>query len=400
MIQKKTYIIGFLLALFGISSLIQVASAAINERGVLNPGEYTIDFFILTNRTTLEREELINNKLIYLDSGEWIDFKAEGPLSLYLVNETEMASFITVGNFVAKYSEVNTTSVKKQVSFENLKSDYGFEPYLKEDLLDDKGEKNQDLEIIKVYIIIINEATEPYKYILRYDYTNYYTDFADQFFAHLIFICFFAVGLKMVHDGIKAKEINVYEAYMMKGYGFGFVLGGLATCAWKFYDYYLETNPAEEWEKVFILDIGSEVFGSNLLSFVTFFCLGFSILFISLTVERTVQKKPIPYYTYSLIVAETLFIVAMAVPTIALYIIYVWIAILVVAGINCVFTYVKLILSTTGILRKKALWVFLGIFLTFATLALRNFVLPNTPINVLAIVFIFVSYHGVKMKTL
>ena len=229
---------------------------------------------------------------------------------------------------------------------------------------------------------------------------NYYSEFADQFFAHLLFIIFFAVGFKMIYDGIKTKDINEFEAYMMKGYGFGFVLGGLATIAWKIYDYYNETNPAEEWEKVFTLDIGSKVFGSNLLSFLTFFCLGFSILFISLTVERTVQKKPIPYFTYALIVAEALFIVAMAVPSIALYIIYVWIAILVVAGVNCVITYVKLILSTTGVLRKKALWVFLGIFLTFATLTLRNFVLPNTPINALAIVFIFVSYHGVKMRTL
>ena len=136
--QKKAYYIGALLAVLGMSTLIQLASAKIDERGVLNPGEYFIDSFTLNNRTTVDREELESRNIYIFNNGEkWIDFQAEGPLSLYLANETEMASLVSLGTFNAKYSETNTTSVNLQITYEGLLSNYGFEPVLKEDLVDD-----------------------------------------------------------------------------------------------------------------------------------------------------------------------------------------------------------------------------------------------------------------------
>ncbi len=203
--------------------------------------------------------------------------------------------------------------------------------------------------------------------------------------------------IKLVYDSRKRKEDNPHEAHMMKSYGLGFLFGSIATFAWQIYDYYVEANPNEEWKGIFELDIGSPVFGDNILSFATFFCLGFSIVFISNTVERDVQRRK-PILTNILIFAECLFLVAMFYPVIALYIIYAWIVVLSITGVNIVITYIKLIWSTTGEVKKKALFVFLGVFLTFASLAMRNFILPNMIPNAIGVFFIYVTYFAVKMK--
>jgi hypothetical protein len=139
------------------------------------------------------------------------------------------------------------------------------------------------------------------------------------------------------------------------------------------------------------------IFTDIILSFATFVSLGFSIMFMSNTVERKVQNKKIPIFTYILLVAELLMLAGLLVPEMLLIVTYPWIAALLLAAFNVLATYIKVARITTGALKRQAISVLLYLTALYLSMALlRVLINPELFANALSSIFVIGLYNSLK----
>jgi hypothetical protein len=139
-------------------------------------------------------------------------------------------------------------------------------------------------------------------------------------------------------------------------------------------------------------------FSAQTLSFVTFTALGFSLVFMSWTVEKNVQNRKVPYLTYFLLANQGALIVGIFVPALLYVVIFTWIASLALVAVNIAFAYIKATAASTGQLRKKSLFILFGLLFTFTFIILRDYVRPNFVGNFVVICFMIFLYKGLKME--
>jgi len=214
-------------------------------------------------------------------------------------------------------------------------------------------------------------------------------------------LAFSWLGFQLIIDGLKEKkdEEDLQASIYIK-YGFGFLMGSLATASWEVYNWYKVYHPREDLNpSLAFKDMPFEAIAGNLLTFLTFLCLGLSILFISWTVERDVQQKKIPYLTIALIVAEVFMAIGIVVISILPVVIVLWLIAMILSLINVLGAYLKIILNTQGQIRKKVSFIFIGLLGTFGCIGLRDFFEVNFMFNFAGAIFILVLYRGIaKIK--
>lgn len=376
---------------------IQSAAATINVAGSLFPDEFRIQTFE-SNNVTDNNIGIESNKWINWQPGKnQIEFDASGELSIYLVNETEMANWVNKASFTSKKAWINITSLNNvQLSYDVLTSEaYGFEPTIRESVND-----TRTYAIVIVYIIIVNEGIEEVKYSFQFDQINEFILFLEDFFRLLLIIAFFTFGILLLWDFKQTKEENKIRAEIYLNYGIGLIIAGIAVASWKVYHWYRMLNPSDVWVQVFVWKTAPEnfLFSSTIFTFFTFLALGFSIIFISYTVEINVQQRKKPIMTIILFAMEILIIFGTIFTQIINILIYIWIVVLIFTGLNIVYTYIVLIKKSTGIVRKKAIFTIIGISLVFAFIGLREFIIPEFICNATGFVSMFLFYAGLKME--
>lgn len=393
--RRITAIILFESVLFYVL-FVQSAAATINVAGSILPDQFRIQTFESNNLTdnTIGVE---SNKWINLQPGKFqIEFEASGELSLYLVNETEMAKWVSEASFISKKAWINITSLYDVLlSYDVLTSEsYGFEPIIRESVND-----TESYSFVIVYILIINERTEEVQFSFQFDQINELLSFFEDFFRLVLIVVLFGIGILLVRDFKKTKVEDKIRAEIYLNYGIGLIIAGFALASWKVYHWYRILYPSDTWLQSFIWADAPEdfLFSSSIFVFFTFVALGFSIFFISYTVENNVQQRKKPILTILLLIMEVMLIMGTVFTQIINIVIFIWIVVLILTGLNIVFTYALLIKSSAGIVRKKAIFTILGITLAFAFLALREFIIPEFICNATGCFSLFLFYSGLKM---
>jgi magnesium-transporting ATPase (P-type) len=149
---------------------------------------------------------------------------------------------------------------------------------------------------------------------------------------------------------------------------------------------------------------------SNILAFVTFACIGGSLIFMSNTLERDIQQRKVPFFTYFLLATEIAIIAFGAGTAVALntsafsivqtllgVIVYVWVVSLVLVALNIVIAYIKVAAQATGSLRSRAVLLLVSLLVVFVVLVLREFINPPFLPDGIGILFAFGLYKGVLM---
>src|SRR6056297_2003753 len=171
--KKITY---FLLSclLFG-SMFISITKVAadIDRKEELQPGEYHIEKLQYNNQTASERRSTNRLRLInFAQEQEYLKFASESPMNVFLVNESETASWIANETINAKKSWENKTRINQDITYENLLN-WGFEEKI---FQKDSGENFKE---ISFYVVVVNQNTGVNSYTLRYDYENEFGSFVD-----------------------------------------------------------------------------------------------------------------------------------------------------------------------------------------------------------------------------
>ncbi len=375
-----------------------LVSGDIDRSSYLEPREAEYYDFQYDNETALAKQESAKKLIINFENNkDMFKFQSSYPLNVYLVNESEYSEFRFNGFDEGQENliKMNWSSVKElnlEITYEKLK-EFGFEGEIE---VDPEGKKKK---LIHVFVIVFNPRDELAEYYLRYEYENELSIFLNEFFRHVVFLCFLGVGIKLLLDAQKIKPENEKLAHIYENYGFGLCIGGVATVAWKIYHWYFQLNLSERWKQTFRFENmpANLQLSNNYLTWVTFTALGLSIVFMSNTIERDVQQKKIPYFTLSLIFMQIALIIGILVPRALLVIFLTWVAVVIFTVFNIFITYIKMLINTTGEVRKKAIFILVGLILAFGLIGLRDFIRPEYIGNGLGVIGIFMLFQGIKM---
>nr|MDO8108702.1 hypothetical protein [Candidatus Sigynarchaeota archaeon] len=393
--KRTTIYLSIILSVMFFVVMFRPVSAVINFKKDLLPNQFHIEYYEYSNNTDTDAARNAQTHLVLYKEGEAISFIAEKNCSLFLLNETEMLHFVGGQPFISKHIWANITLVELAISYQLLTVDYEVETYL----FNKTGEK--PAQIATMYFAVRNEVNDTNYISLRVGYKNELLAFIDDFFRVVVFFTFFYFGMKLLFDARQArKENQASKTHMFKNYGIGFLFGGFTTGIWEVYHWYTRLDPSEVWIQPLAFEQMPDVpiFSKNLLSFVTFVALGFSILFMSNTVEKMVQGKKIPFFTYILLVAELLVISCIFIPVILLYVVYIWIGTLALAAVNVIITYIKVSRITTGQLKKQALSILISLIVMYLSISLvRIYVQPEFIGNISCTIFTICLYSSLKL---
>jgi hypothetical protein len=362
------------------------------------PGQSYFERYEYSNNTDAYAERHAQTHLVLYYEAETVSFSSEKLSSLFILNETEMLRFTAGQNFTAKKAWSNTTSVQETLSYQKLTDEYGVEAYL----YNKTGER--PARIASMYFAVRNEVNDTNYFSLRVGYKNSLVIFIGEFFGILVTFVFFYFGGKLLLDARQAqKEDQISKKHMYNNFGIAFFFGGLTTLAWELYRWYLRLEPTLIWSNPFSFErMPVEqilVISTNVLSFAAFASLGFSIMFMSNTVERAVQKKKTPLFTYILLAAGLLMVAGILYPEMLVVIIYPWVIAIVLASLNILTAYVKIARIGSRILRRQAISIVTFLITLFTSITVvRVLVAPEFIGNGLSAVFSIGLYASIKIR--
>jgi hypothetical protein len=388
--KSRFYIIFSILVLIFLTNF---ASAAIRIKPTLEKGENFIYSYERAEKSDEDLEYKKSRNLMFWTNELFFHFESEANCSILIVNATQRTDYLVGSNITPKMRWDNITTLDLKILYSTFE-EMGLE-YV--NITQDDGTIER---VIRLFFIIENEVDESNTFSFRIEDRNELREFMDLAFEQLIYITFFLLGFRLIYHSFEAKKNQeAVKSKIMVNYGLGLIMGGLATLGWEFYHWYRKLNPSDSWEKIFVIeDFPIDLISGTYFTWGTFLCLGFSIMFMSLTVERDVQQRKMPYLTYFLILMQSLILLGLFVLVILPYVLIVWIAVLVLTVINIGVAYLKIIFASTGSVRKKATIILIGIVLTFAVIGLRDFILPNFVPNALGCIFAVVMYKGILLE--
>lgn len=393
--RRTTILSAMLFAGLLVVIIARPVSAAIDTKMELVQGGYYIEYFEFSNRTEASAERQAQTRLVLFREHPSISFMSENPCSLYILNETEMLNLVSNAPFVAKKAWTNITSHQELVQYQKLTEEYGVETYL----VDKPG--GQPTMMAAMYFAVVNEADDHTQFSLRVAFANPLVTFFEDFFRIVVSFVFFYFGVKLLRDARQASRENLEsKKHVYKNYGIAFFFGVLTTSVWEVYHWYARLDVTSSWLKPleFARMPDLPLFTANILSFVTFVSLGFSIIFMSNTVERMVQSKKVPILTYLLLAVELLMVACIFVPDILLYVFFAWIGVLFLAAINILLTYIKIARITSGALKRQAIWITTCLVALYLSISLgRTLVTPEILGNVLSTIFIIGLYNSLRV---
>jgi hypothetical protein len=398
--MKRSYL--FATIFLGVLCLIMMlkpGSAAINYEKELmprpGPGSFHVEYFEYSNYTEADALKNAQTHLVLFSEAQKISFASERACSLFILNESEMLHYVNGMPFVAKRTWANITTVDEELTYQKLVGEYGIETY------EFNKAGDRVTKYAAMYFAVQNEVNNTNRFSLRVGYKNEFVIFVEDFFRIVITFVFFYFGMKLLLDARQArKENQLSKTHMYKNYGIGFFFGGITTLVWEIYHWYARLDATESWIQPLKFDAMPDIpiFSKNLLSFVTFMSLGFSIMFMSNTVEKMVQNKKIPIFTYILLAMELLMIGCIFIPQILLFVFYPWVIALILDAANVLITYLKVAHITSGGLKKQAISIFLYLLLLYVSISLvRTLVVPEFAGNILSSFFVVGLYNSLRM---
>ncbi len=398
--MKRSYVIATIfLGALCLITMLKPGSAAINYEKELMPDQFHVEYFEYSNNTEADAAKSARTHLVLFAETQKISFVSENLSSLFILNETQMLRFVNGTSHTAKKTWANITSVEEELTYQKLVGEWGIESYLFNKTAQDPEAK--PYRYAAMYFVVLNEANATNSFGLRVGYKNEFLIFLEDLFRVVVTFVFFLFGAKLLLDARQArKEKQVSKTHMYKNYGIGLFFGGLTTFIWEVYHWYARLDPAETWLQPLVFNDMPDVpiFSKNILSFVTFMALGFSIMFMSNTVEKMVQNKKIPIFTYILLVMELLMIGCIFFPSVFIYVFYPWVIALGLDAANVLITYLRVAHMTTGDLKKQAMSImFYLLFLYLCISLVRTLVVPEWVGNILSSFFIIGLYKNLTM---
>ncbi|MEX2684827.1 MAG: hypothetical protein Q6373_024855 [Candidatus Sigynarchaeota archaeon] len=385
------------MAFSGVLLLVMLCSpvSAIDTKRELMPGQYHIEYFEYSNRTEADAERRAQTHLVVYKDIDMISFTSEKKCSLFIMNKTQMLAFVENGTLDAKQSWPNITSYQEILHYKTLTEEYKVETYL----FNKTGGK--PTWFAAMYFVVRNEVNSTNYFSLRVCYRNQFMTFLEDFFRIVVSFIFLYFGIKLFGDARQAlKENQPSKRHIYNNYGISFLFGTLTTAVWEVYHWYARLEPSESWLQPLSFSQMPDfpIFSANILSFVSFASLGFSVIFMSNTVEKIVQNRKVPLFTYILFAMEALVIACIFVPAILLYVFYVWLGTLLLASINVLATYIKVARITSGDLKKQAILITVCLLTLYLSISLvRTLVVPEFVANILSTIFIFGLYNSLRM---
>jgi hypothetical protein len=366
----------------------------------LFPGEAYTQKCEYNEKTDIDNRNIPKTQLVIYLEPEALWFESEKPCSVYVVSETQ---FI-VGNasnwtsFTPGKAWVNRTHIYEELSFVKITSPvpggWGM-PVTVQDLAG-----SDPVNVTTFHIVVINEASGNNTFVLRYLEKSPFLQFVHDFTYNLIVVLFFAFAILLLVESRRVGKDNPIRGNILKNYSAGLVFGGVGTGAWEVWHWVGYYVPSNSWADYLAFQGMPSFlpFSAQTLSFVTFTALGFSLVFMSFTVEKSVQNRKIPYLTYFLLANQGALIVGIFVPALLYVVIFTWIASLALVAVNIAIAYTKAMAASTGQLRKKSIFILFGLLFTFLFIILRDYVRPNFVGNFVVIIFMIVLYKGLKME--
>jgi hypothetical protein len=334
--------------------------------------------------------------ILYQDPKSW-DYLSTNLTSIYIVNETEAVKGLNMNwsltTFTPKLVIDNVTSHSwPEITYQVVTETWRVE---NDTTVTSSGETVYNAVL---YIVIMNEVDGYTQFSVKWETANVLVASLNDMFENLIYIVLFICGTALLiryHAERKRAYLN---------YGLGLIAGGVATFVWKAFYYWRGSDPFVNWNKTFLYPEMPNVLGftGNVLSFVSFVSLGLSLMFMSNTVEKDIQNKKIPFFTYFLLLLELAVIVfafllklSIELQSTFTVIMYAFIGAFLAVAANLVFTYIKLAVQTTGIVKRKAILIILSLGLTIGGVVLREFLRPVFIPNMMGTVFTLVFYKAI-----
>lgn len=395
--MKKYYLyLSIFLCLTCFLLLLKPASALIDTTKELNPHQSFIEYYEYANTTDPSAVKNSQTHLILYSQPETISFQSEYNCSVFVLNKTEMLNFVNGSSFIAKKTWANVTSIQETITYQELTVDWGADTFI----YNQSGQS--PVKYAAVYFAVRNEINGSNYASLRVGYQSEFLTFLDDLCRTLVCIMFFYFGMKLIFDARQAKkERQPSKPHIYKNYGIGLIFGGIATGVWEIFHWYARLDPSSTWFNP--LEIAqmpnNPIISKNILSFVTFISLGFSLVFISNTVEKMVLSRKVPILTYLLVATEILLISCMFVPTLLIYFFYPWIVTLALAAINIIITYIRVAHVATGRLKQQAINIVITLTAMYLSIALvRILVQPEYIGNIVCIIFMIGLYKSLKIS--
>ena len=238
---------------------------------------------------------------------EEMKFLSSDKTSVYIFNETEYAIAIQTGwdwdNLVPKKSWTNITELTVQLSYDLIHENWGVENKTVEDTK--TGEK---MGSVTLWVVVVNEMDSATKISLKWlTRSTIITNLDITFEIVLPIVFFYLTALILIHRKKEMLNNEPMKAQVYLNYELGLLIGGVAATIWVVYRTIRSENPTIWWsEALDFAELPIEGISTSLLILITLVCLGGSVVFISNTVERNIQRKQKPTFTYLLIVMEIL----------------------------------------------------------------------------------------------
>lgn len=394
--NRTTICAAILFSSLFIFTILEPASAVIDVKKELMQDKSYIEYYEYSNNTDADAARSAQWHLVLYSERETISFASEKKCSLFILNETEMLNFVAALPFVAKKTWANITSVDMVLTYQVLTEEFGVETYL----YSKAGAK--PARFAAMYFAVRNEVNSTTYFSLRVGYKSELLNFLNQLFGIVISFAFIFFGARLLLDAREAgKGGKPSKKHMYNNYSIAYFFGGLTTLLWELYRWYQRLDPTETWIRPFRFEQMPveqiPIFSENIFSFVTFVSLGFSIMFMSNTVERVVQNKKVPILTYILLVAELLMVACIFLPGMILFVVYPWIGAIALVSFNILATYIKVARMTTGNLRQQAISILLSLTALYLSISLvRVLVQPEFVGNAMSTIFAIWLYSSIK----
>ncbi len=310
---------------------------------------------------------------VYLEKGtteKTFFFKSNSSVDIYVLNETAMGTFLTTKTLPAIPSYSNITNFDESLSFDQLLVQYNL--YNKTDV---KGNQYLDL-----YFVIMNLGVNQANGLIRVNYApleNFLNDMR-AFSANAAIFAFIIVGLLLIRKAVELqKENDLNKASILRGFGMGYLLAGTVFGMGDIRNYW--NNEIGGLPNLYRVYISIAPFPIDYydLYIASILLLGSGVfMFMCYIVEKNVKVRT-PFVSVNLIISGFLTLGIFVVPFMAFYF-FIYFAISVILDIlTVVYVYIQLISQNTGIIRKNALLVLLGMLLPTIALLYRMFGYPQ-----------------------
>jgi hypothetical protein len=368
-----------LLALIILNNIPNTKAAEMDIRETLLPGNYQYKEVTFTYKNTeKDTKEPIN-----------FNFKTNKSLGIFLVNRTHFGEFLQGNMKNTLYNISSTTHFEEEWSFLYLRNKYNL-PFE----IEDNGNY-----IMKFIILVYNNYTsDDISITLQLGYQSE-AMIAFENTARIGLIV--AIGLLTVFLAVRSfqyhKKDEIQKEMVLRRYSIAMFYAFLNYFLWEIDKWYKKDLNAEFFPRI---EIGGELFlgfllgeGYEVIQILFFTLIGIVIVFLDLVIEKQVKKKKSPKISLNLFFASLSLMLGWIVPIFDICFIW-WVISLFIALMEFVGTYLKVIIQSSGYIRRKAIMLLIGMILSLFMGLIRGDIIENLYADTISIFGMFLVYYS------